>query len=256
MYLVIDIGNTNIKYGLFEQRKLLGSWRTFASLAKSSDEYGIEACSFLQHIGHAPCEVNGIIISSVKVALNYTMEHMCRTYFNMEPRFVDYTLKSNIKILYDDPARLGADRIVNAAGAFELYGGPVITIDFGTATTLGCISEKGEFLGGAICPGIRISTDALVKNAALLPNIEFEKPESVIQRDTIPSMQSGIIYGFVGQVDYILGKMIKEMGHESMNIVATGGMSGIIGAESERINIINSRLTLEGLSILYLQNND
>ena len=252
MYLVIDLGNTNIKFGLYEERRLLGSWRTYATNEKTSDEYGIEVCSFLNHIHYKPEMIEGVIISSVRVALNYTMEHMCEIYFKLKPMFVSSDIITGLDILYDEPELLGADRIVNAVAAYEIYGGPCITVDFGTATTFGCISRSGQFLGGAICPGIQISTDALVKNAAKLPNIEFIKPDTVIRRDPISSMQAGIIYGFVGLVDAILDKMKAQMG--GARVIATGGLSKIIAADSQHINVINSLLTLEGLSLLYLKN--
>ena len=254
MYLVIDIGNTNVKFGLYEDRELIASWRTYSSLQKTSDEYGIELTSFLRHVDCTPDMVEGVMISSVKVSINYTFEHMCSIYFNVVPVFVSHELDTGIKILYDNPKVLGADRIVNAVAAYELYGGPCITIDFGTATTFGCISRNGEFIGGAICPGVRVSSDAMTETADLLPSIEFVKPPSIINTNTISAMQSGIIYGSAGQVDYILKNMLEEMNCNDAYIIATGGLSKVIGEESKYIKTINSLLTLEGLSIVYLRN--
>ncbi|MGI6175568.1 MAG: type III pantothenate kinase [Christensenellales bacterium] len=254
MYLVIDIGNTNIKCGLYQQRKLLLSWRVYADSQKTSDEYGVEATTFLRHRGYSFKDVKGIIIASVKPQLNYTIEHMCEVFFDITPLLVSHDLHTGLHLQYDDPALLGADRIVNAVAALEKYGGPCITVDFGTATTLGAISRRGDFLGGSICPGIRISTDALIHNTSMLPNIQFQKPPSVICKDTISSMQSGIIYGLVGQVDTLVSRMKVEMAEPSAKVIATGGMSQVIASESSVIDVTDSLLTLEGLSILYLKN--
>jgi type III pantothenate kinase len=253
LYLVLDVGNTNIKSGLYEGRKLLGSWRIYTINDKTSDEYGIEMVSVFRYIGQRIEDLNGIIISSVRPSLNYTMEHMCEIYFGIKPVFVSHNIDSGLKICYDKPELLGADRIVNAVAAYDIYGGPCITVDFGTATTFGAISRNAEFTGGVICPGIRVSTDALIRNAANLPTIEFLKPETVIQKDTISAMQSGIIYGYAGLVDHIVSKMRQEMGETDVKVIATGGLSQIIAAESGTISILDSLLTLEGLSILYLK---
>ena len=178
---------------------------------------------------------------------------MCRTYFNIKPVFVGPGIKTGINILYDNPKELGSDRIVNAVAAFEKYGGPCITVDFGTATTYGAISGKGEFLGGAICPGLFLSSNALTNNTAKLPRVELVKPEKVINKNTVSNMQSGILYGYVGQVDYILRKMKSEMEGDP-KVIATGGMADTIAKETEMIDIIDSRLTLDGLNIIYRKN--
>lgn len=250
---MIDIGNTNIKSGLYEGRKLLASWRIYTVNDKTSDEYGIEMVSVFRHIEQSHEKLSGIIISSVRPSLNYTMEHMCEVYFGIKPLLVSYRMDTGLKLCYDAPELLGADRIVNAVAAYTIYGGPCITVDFGTATTFGVISGEGEFIGGTICPGIRVSTDALIRNAANLPTIEFLRPETVIQKDTIAAMQSGIIYGYAGMVDHIVSKMRVELKQPDMKVIATGGLSQIIAAESGTINILDSLLTLEGLSILYLK---
>ena len=195
------------------------------------------------------------MISSVIPSINYTIEHMCRTYFKKRPCFVEPGIRTGINILYDNPKELGSDRIVNAVAAYEKYGGPCITVDFGTATTFGAISKKGEFLGGAICPGLIVSANALTNNTAKRPKVELQKPRHVINRNTVACMQSGILYGYVGQVDYILRKMKAELGEEA-KVVATGGMAETIASETEMIDVIDSLLTLHGLYIIYKKNHE
>ena len=254
MLIVIDVGNTNIKVGLFEEGRLESSWRMATKMHVTSDEIGIKMISFLDYLHRRPEEVEDIMISSVIPSINYTIEHMCRTYFK-KPCFVEPGIRTGINILYDNPKELGSDRIVNAVAAYEKYGGPCITVDFGTATTFGAISKKGEFLGGAICPGLIVSANALTNNTAKLPKVELQKPRHVINRNTIACMQSGILYGYVGQVDYILRKMKAELGEEA-KVVATGGMAETIASETEMIDVIDSLLTLHGLYIIYKKNHE
>ncbi len=178
---------------------------------------------------------------------------MCRIYFHKKPYFVEPGIKTGINILYDNPKELGSDRIVNAVAAYVKYGGPCITVDFGTATSYGAVSAKGEFLGGAICPGVKISAEALISNTAKLPRVELTMPKNVINRNTISCMQSGLLYGYVGQVDYILRKMKAELGG-SAKVVATGGLADVIAQETKTIDVIDSLLTLEGLKIIYHKN--
>ena len=255
MLIVIDVGNTNIKVGLFEEGRLESSWRMATKMYVTSDEIGIKMISFLDYLHRRPEEVEDIMISSVIPSINYTIEHMCRTYFKKRPCFVEPGIRTGINILYDNPKELGSDRIVNAVAAYEKYGGPCITVDFGTATTFGAISKKGEFLGGAICPGLIVSANALTNNTAKLPKVELQKPRHVINRNTIACMQSGILYGYVGQVDYILRKMKAELGEEA-KVVATGGMAETIASETEMIDVIDSLLTLHGLYIIYKKNHE
>ncbi|MBE5758818.1 MAG: type III pantothenate kinase [Clostridiales bacterium] len=255
MIMVLDVGNSNIKTGIFEGETLIHSWRMSTDRVKSSDEYGILVCSFFRHLGLKTEDVEGIMISSVIPSINYTLEHMCRIYFDLTPIFVGPGIKTGINILYDNPKELGADRIVNAVAAYELYGGevPLITIDFGTATTFGAVSAKGEFLGGLICPGIKISAETLTESTAKLPRIELVKPKTVINKNTVGCMQAGIIYGYVGQVDYIIRKMKAELGGTA-KVIATGGLSGLIAAETSVIDEVNALLTLQGLYHLYKKN--
>ena len=253
MILVLDAGNTNLKFGLFEGDQLRNSWRMATKEHVTSDEIGIKNMSFLKYLGLDASDIEDIMISSVIPSMNYTFEHMCRTYFKIKPTFVGPGVKTGINILYDNPKELGSDRIVNAVAAYENYGGPCITVDFGTATSFGCISKNGEFLGGAICPGIILSSNALTNNTAKLPRVELVKPENVINKNTVQNMQSGIIYGYVGQVEYILRKMKKEMGG-NVKVIATGGMANTIASETDSIDIIDSLLTLKGLYIIYKKN--
>jgi len=252
MILAMDVGNTNIKCGLFSQGKLEHSFRMSTDIEKTSDEYGISMLNFFDYLSVRPEDVTGIIISSVIPSVNYTIEHMAREYFDKKPMVVGPGIKTGINIKYDNPKELGADRIVNAVGAYELFGGPVVTVDFGTATSFGAISSGGDFLGGAICPGVKISSEVLTASAAKLPRIELVKPKSVIAKSTVAGMQSGIIYGYVGQVKYIIEKIESEMG--DARVVATGGFAWLIAEETDVIDEIIPTLTLIGLAKIYEKN--
>jgi len=255
MILTLDIGNTNIKCGLFEDGRLYRSWRMSSSREKTADELGIAMESFFAHIGRLPSEVEGIIVSSVIPSINYTIEHMCQLYFpGPKPVFVGPGVRTGINLRYENPKGLGADRICNAVAAWRLYGGPVITVDFGTATTFGAISEKGDFLGGAICPGVKISAATLIEKTAQLPKVELVKPKTVIGANTIHCIQSGIVYGYVGQVDYLIEGISRELDMEKPRVVATGGMARLIAGESRYPIEINSTLTLQGLYMIYEMN--
>ncbi len=253
MIFVLDVGNSHIKCGLFKGDKLKNSWRMATSTELTSDEYGIRIVSFFEHAGVEPADVRGIIISSVIPSINYTLQHMCAVYFDRQAMIVGPGMKTGINILYDNPRELGADRIVGAVAAYTLYGGPCIVVDFGTATTFGAVSKNGDFLGGAICPGLKIAADALAEGAAKLPRVELVKPDCVIAKNTVLGMQAGIIYGYVGQVDYILERIKKEMGG-SPKVIATGGLSRLIAQESSQIDELNGLLTLIGLNLLYKKN--
>ncbi|MGI6150918.1 MAG: type III pantothenate kinase [Christensenellales bacterium] len=255
MILTLDVGNTNIKSGLFEDGKLKHSWRMSSVRYRTSDEMGIMMESFFMHARRKPSEVDGIIISSVIPSMNFTIEHMCQLYFRRaEVMFVGPGIKTGMNIRYENPKELGSDRICNAVAAYRLYGGPVLTVDFGTATTFGVVSEKGDFLGGAICPGIFISLDALTERTAKLPRVELIKPKSVIGRNTANCIQAGVVYGYVGQVDYIINKIQMELNEPDIKVVATGGLSRFIAEYSHYDIILNSTLTLEGLHMIYCLN--
>lgn len=251
MILAMDVGNTNIKTGLFSGDNLVQSWRMSHSLDRTSDELGITMASFFKHYGIRLEEVDGIIISSVIPSMNFTLEHMCIYYFKKKPLFVGSNLKSNINIKYESPKELGSDRICSAAAAYALYGGPVIVIDFGTATTFNVITKNGDYLGGAICPGVKISMSALVENTAKLPKVELTKPKSIIGKSTIQCIQSGLVYGYVGQVDYIISRIMKELCADDIKVIATGGMANIIINDSIYVKRVNRTLTLQGLHLLY-----
>ena len=254
MILTLDIGNTNIKTALFEGMEMLHYWRVSTNRAMSSDEYGILLLNLFAHAGVSPKQVEGIMISSVVPQINFTIEHMCRTYFGMEPHIIGPGIKTGINIRYENPRELGSDRIANAVAAYALYGGPCITIDFGTATSFGVINEKGEFLGGAICPGLKLAAEALTERAAKLPRFELAKPDSVIGRNTISNMQAGIVYGYIGQINYLVERMKRELGAPHAKVVATGGLAVLVAGESNTIDVMDGLLTLKGLCLIYRKN--
>lgn len=254
MLMVMDIGNTNIKTGLFVDGKLKNSWRLQTNHLRTADEYGTMMESFFDHLGISTDAVDGIIMSSVIPSMNYTMEHMCELYFHRRTAMVvNSEMNLGINIKYDLPSQLGSDRICNSVEAYHRYGGPCVVVDFGTATNFAVISKEGDFLGGLICPGIMVSADALVERAAMLHKVEYVMPEKVIGTNTKEGIQSGLIRGYVGQVDYILQQIEKELGAKP-TVVATGGMSGMIANETKRIDIVNPTLTLEGLARIYEMN--
>jgi type III pantothenate kinase len=253
MLLAVDVGNTNIVLGIYDRDKLAVSWRVSTNRQQTGDEYGIILKNLFSQSGINESCLTGIIISSVVPTLMLSLEEMALRYFNIEPMVVGPGIKTGLNIVMDNPKEVGADRIVNAVAGFELYGGPLIIVDFGTATTFDAISERGDYLGGAIAPGISISTEALFQRAAKLPRVELIKPKRVIGRDTITSMQSGIIFGFVGQVDGIVRRMSREFDKQP-KVIATGGLAKLIASESETLEAVNPMLTLEGLRIIYLRN--
>lgn len=254
MLAVFDIGNTNIVLGVYEDKKLIDFWRIATDVRKSSDEYGIIIDQFFKQKEINIRDIEAVIICSVVPSIMYTFEHMTRVYFGKDALVVGPGIKTGMNIKLDNPREVGADRIVNAVAAFEMYGGPCIIVDFGTATTYCAVSEKGEYLGGAISPGIRISTDALFERTAKLPRIEIVQPESIIGKNTVASMQSGIFFGYIGQVEYIVNKMKEELKAPAAKVIATGGLSKLIATEAKSIEIVNGLLTLEGLRIIYGRN--
>ena len=254
MILTMDIGNTNVKTALFEGMEMVEYWRVSTNRDMSSDEYGILLMNLFAHKGIQASQVEGIMISSVVPQINFTIEHMCQNYFGMEPRIIGPGIKTGINIKYENPRELGSDRIANAVAAYELYGGPCITIDFGTATSFGAISEKGEFLGGAICPGLKLAAEALTERAAKLPRFELAKPESVIGRNTVTNMQAGIVYGYIGQINYLVERMKRELGAPNAKVIATGGLATLVAGESNVIDVLDGLLTLKGLCLIYRRN--
>ena len=253
MLLVIDVGNTNIVLGVFDGKDLLDHWRISTDRLRTTDEYGVLIRNLFNFNEVNADQVDAIIISSVVPPVMPTLERMCQRYFGVMPLIIGPGVKTGMDIKYDNPREVGADRIVNAVGAYAKYGGPLIIIDFGTATTFCAISAGGDYLGGAIAPGIGISTEALVQRTAKLPRIEVVTTERVICRNTVQSMQAGVFFGFVGQVEGIVGEMKKELGGK-VKVVATGGLSVIIAPAAKSIDIVEPMLTLEGLRIIYDRN--
>ena len=254
MILTLDIGNSNIKTALFDGMELIKYWRLSTNRMMSSDEYGILLMNLFNHDGINPSSVEGIMMSSVVPSINFTIEHMCRNYFGINPLTVAPGVKTGINIKYENPRELGGDRIANAVAAYELYGGPCITIDFGTATSFGVISAKGEFLGGAICPGIKLAAEALTEKAAKLPRFELVKPDCAIGKNTITNMQAGIVFGYVGQVNYLVDRFRQELGAPTARVIATGGLALLLSEETDRIDVLDGLLTLKGLCLIYAKN--
>lgn len=250
MLLVLDIGNTNIKTGIFRDGTLINSWRLTTDKRRTSDEYGVQMESFFNHLHISTSEVSGIIMSSVIPSVNYTIEHMCSLYFNgIVPAVVNSETKTGLINLYDNPDKFGSDRTANSVAAYHIYGGPCIVIDFGTATTFNVISQKGEIEGGVIFPGMKVASEALTNSAALLPKTEFVKPAKVVATNTTDAIQSGMINGYVGMIEHMIELINNETGRKHM-VIATGGMSDMIANETDMVDIIAPTLTLQGLSII------
>lgn len=253
MLLVIDVGNTNIVLGVYKDTELLDHWRISTDRQRTTDEYGVLIRELFYLNDLRADDINAIIISSVVPPVVPTLERMCQRYFGLSPLLIGPGVKTGMDIRYDNPREVGADRIVNAVAAYEKYGGSVIIVDFGTATTFCAVDAKGVYLGGSICPGIGISTEALVQRTAKLPRIELKRTDSVICRNTIESMQAGVFYGFVGQVEGIVSRMRREL-DMSARVVATGGLAVVIAPATKAIDVVEPMLTLEGLRIIYERN--
>jgi type III pantothenate kinase len=253
MLMTIDIGNTNISLGVYQGEKLGPCWRVNTNHNRMPDEYGLQMNGLLEHENLTPQDITGICMASVVPPLTGTFIQACQKYLGHDPLVVDAGVKTGVRILYDDPRAVGADRIVDAAAVQHLYGGPACVVDFGTGTTFDAISAEGDYLGGAIAPGIGIAAEALFLRAAKLPRVELTTPPSVIGRNTPHSMQSGLIYGYVGLVEGMVARFRRELGKE-MKVIATGGLTEIIAPETRVIDIVAPWLTLDGLRIIWEMN--
>lgn len=260
MLLTVDVGNTNVVLGLFDGRKMITNYRLTTDTRRSADEYGTLIDSMFRHDGLDPADVEDVIISSVVPPMIFTFEHMCYKYFDITPLIVETGVKTGLKIKCDDPRQIGSDRIVNSVGAHEKYEGPLIVVDYGTATTFCVVTGDGEFLGGAIAPGIKTSASALSSQTAKLPNVDLETPKRVICKNTTECMQAGLIYGHMGLSEFIINGMKKELAEyldvdkSEIRVIATGGLSTLMNNGTDFIDVIDKRLTLDGLVRIYERN--
>lgn len=254
MILVIDVGNTNMTLGVYEKEELKATFRMMTKTPRTSDEYGVMISQLLHSRGIAIEDIEGSIIASVVPDVMHSLTGGVKRYTNTTPLIVGPGIKTGIMVTTENPRAIGADRIVDAVAAYEKYGGPVLVLDFGTATTYDLVTEDGKFTAGVTAPGIRISSEALWKQTAKLPNIEIKKPKTILAQETISSMQAGLVFGQIGQTEYIIKKVKEESGIQNLKVVATGGLGRMISDETDSIQVYDSALTLDGLRIIYEKN--
>ncbi len=254
MVLVIDVGNTNITCGVYEKDDLKTTFRITTKIPRTSDEYGVLIKDMLKNNDISVEDIEGVIIASVVPNVMHALVGAVNRYVGKNPLIVGPGIKTGIMITSDNPKEIGPDRIVDAVAAYVKYGGPVLVLDFGTATTYDLVTEDGKFPVGITAPGIRISAKALWEDTAKLPEIEIKKPKSILATETISSMQAGLVYGQIGQTEYIINKVKEETGYENLKVVATGGLGRIIANETDTIDVYDSALTLDGLKIIYDKN--
>lgn len=251
MLLAMDIGNTNTTIGVFREKELVATFRMTTKQQRTSDEFGIDLCSLLVHNKINKDEIHAVITASVVPDVMYSLNRAISKYLSLTAVNVEYGIETGIKIMADHPAQVGADRVVDAVAAYEIYGGPVLVIDFGTATTYDVVNEKGEFLAGITAPGIQTSAEALWSKAAKLPRIEIAKPKSILAKDTVTSMQAGLVYGQIGQTEYIVSQIKQELGLDQIKVIATGGLGVLLAHETNCIDYYDANLTLEGMRLIY-----
>lgn len=253
MLLTIDIGNTNLTLGLYEAQKLGAHWRLSTDHDRMPDEFGIQILGLLQHSGCSPSQLDGICIASVVPPLTGRLVQACRQYLECDPMIISHQMNSGITILYDDPSTVGADRIADAVATYKLYGGPACIVDFGTATTFNALTEKGEYLGGAITAGVGVAAEALVQRTSKLLRVDLVRPPNVIGRNTTHALQSGLLYGYAALTEGMVARFRTELG-EKMKVIATGGLAELIAPETNVIQYVNPWLTLEGIRMLWEMN--
>lgn len=254
MLLVIDVGNTNITLGVFDEERIVATYRITTKIPRTSDEFGLLICDLLHGRDLGRKDIDAVIIASVVPAIMYSLTSAIMKYLDVTPLIVGAGTKTGIKIMTANAKEVGADRIVDLVAAYEEYGGPVFVIDFGTATTYDLLTEDGRFTAGITSPGIRISANALWSDTAKLPEIEIKKPDSILAKDTVSSMQAGLVYGTIGQTEYIIQKVKEESMLSNLKVVATGGLGKIIADATDLIDIYDPNLTLKGLRYIYLKN--
>ena len=250
MLLAIDVGNTNVTVGVFDDGSLRATWRFATEVGKQADEYGVLALGLLQHEGLSAADIDGAVMGSVVPDLEPVFESICRRYFNVKPLVVGTGIRTGLRILYDSPRDVGVDRVADAVAAIQLYGKPLIIVDLGTATVFDAITREGDYVGGAIAPGLGIATEALFRRAAKLQRVELVRPKSAIGSNTVAALQSGIVFGYVGLIEGLVARFKKELGDDA-KVVATGGYAELIASETNVVDFVNVELTLEGLRIIY-----